>query len=241
VLRTSLLPGQLKAIAYNQSHRSGSVRFFEIDHVFLPAPEGQVLPDEREFLAVALAGSEAPEAVAVLDVLADALALPNVQLVAAEPPGLHPTRSADVVIAGRTRGQVGEVDPRVLEAYGVDGRVAWIQLDLGEVLNGPHGSRHYTPVRKFPSSDVDLAFVVNEDVPAAQVETSIRKAGGSLLVEVALFDVYRGEGLGDGVRSLTYRLRFQAPDRTLTDTEVAEVRQACIDQVAAKTGGELRS
>lgn len=240
VLRTSLLPGQLKAIAYNQSHRSDDVRFFEIDHVFLPAPDDQVLPDEREYLAVALAGAEAPAAVAVLDVLAEALALPNLQLLPAEPAGLHPTRSAEVVIAGRTRGQVGEVDPGVLEAYGVQGRVAWLQLDLGEVLNGPHGNRRYRPVSKFPSSDVDLAFVVGDDVSAAQVEGTLRKAGGSLLVDLALFDVYRGEGLGSGVRSLTYRLRFQAPDRTLTDRELAEVRQACIDLAAAKAGATLR-
>jgi phenylalanyl-tRNA synthetase beta chain len=241
VLRTSLLPGQLKAIAYNQSHRSDPVRFFEIDHVFLPAAEGQVLPDEREYLAVALAGEEAPAAVAILDVLDRALALPNLQLTPADLPGLHPTRSAEVVIAGRTRGQVGEVDPGVLAAYGVQGRVAWLQLDLGEVLNGPHGTRRYTPVSKFPSSDVDLAFVLADGVQAAQVEASIRKAGGSLLAGLELFDIYRGEGLETGERSLTYHLRFQAADRTLTDAEVAELRQACIQQVANKTGATLRS
>ncbi len=241
VLRTSLLPGQLKAIAYNQSHRSPDVRFFEIDHVFLPAPDGQLLPDEREYLAVAMAGEEATAAVAVLDLLDRALALPNMQLKAASPAGLHPTRSAEVVVAGRTRGVVGEVDPSVLEAYDVEGRVAWLELDLGAVLDGPHGNRRYTPVSKFPSSDIDLAFVANDDVAASQVEGSLRKGGGPLLVGLELFDVYRGAGVGDGERSLAYRLRFQATDRTLTDAEVAEVRQACIDQVAKKTGATLRA
>ena len=240
VLRTSLLPGQLKAIAYNQSHRNGAVRFFEIDHVYLPAPAGQVLPDEREFLAVALSGEEAPAAVAVLDLLERALALPNVQLKAASPPGLHPTRTAEVVIAGRTRGHVGEVDPMSLENYGVEGRVAWLELDLGAVLDGPHGTRRYTPVSKYPSSDVDLAFEVPDEVAAAQVAGSLRKAGGALLRQVELFDVYRGDGVREGARSLAYRLRFQADDRTLTDAEVAEARQACIDTVAAQQGATLR-
>ena len=240
VLRTSLLPGQLKAIAYNQSHRNGAVRFFEIDHVYLPAPAGQVLPDEREFLAVALSGEEAPAAVAVLDLLERALALPNVQLKAASPPGLHPTRTAEVVIAGRTRGHVGEVDPMSLENYGVEGRVAWLELDLGAVLDGPHGTRRYTPVSKYPSSDVDLAFEVPDEVAAAQVAGSLRKAGGALLRQVELFDVYRGVGVREGARSLAYRLRFQADDRTLTDAEVAEARQACIDTVAAQQGATLR-
>ena len=240
VLRTSLLPGQLKAIAYNQSHRNPDVRFFEIDHVFLPAAEGEILPDEREHLAVAIAGEEAPAAVAVLDALDRVLALPNVQLSPSSPAGLHPTRSADVVIAGRTRGHVGEVDPAVLEAYGVEGRVAWLELDLGAVLDGPHGNRSYTPVSKFPSSDIDLAFVVGDDVAASRIEASLRKGGGALLTDVELFDVYRGPGVDDGARSLAYRLRFQATDRTLTDGDVADVRQACIDQVVKKTGGVLR-
>ena len=240
VLRTSLLPGQLKAIAYNQSHRNPDVRFFEIDHVFLPAAEGEILPDEREHLAVAIAGEEAPAAVAVLDALDRALALPNVQLSPSSPAGLHPTRSADVVIAGRTRGHVGEVDPAVLEAYGVEGRVAWLELDLGAVLDGPHGNRSYSPVSKFPSSDIDLAFVVGDDVAASRIEASLRKGGGALLTDVELFDVYRGPGVDDGARSLAYRLRFQATDRTLTDGDVADVRQACIDQVVKKTGAVLR-
>lgn len=241
VLRTSLLPGQLKAIAYNQSHRNPDVRFFEIDHVFLPAEEGSPLPDEREYLAVALAGEEAPAAVAVLDALDRALALPNLQLRSDRAPGLHPTRTAEVVVAGRSRGHVGEVDPVVLEAYGVHGRVAWLELDLGGLLDGPHGSRRYTPVSKFPSSDIDLAFVLAGTVAASQVEASLRKGGGELLVGLELFDVYRGPGVDEGSRSLTYRLRFQAKDRTLTDDEIGAVRQSCIDQVAAKTGATLRA
>lgn len=240
VLRTSLLPGQLKAIAYNQSHRSTDVSFFEIDHVYLPSPDGQLLPDEREYLSVALAGREAPAAVAMLDLLERSLALPNVKLKPAAPAGLHATRSAEVVIAGRTRGVIGEVDPTVLENYGVTGRVAWIELDLGAILEGPHGNRKYAPVSKYPSSEIDLAFEVSDDVAAANVAASLRKGGGALLQDVELFDVYRGKGTVDGVRSLAYRLRFQAPDRTLTDAEVAEARQSCIDIVAKQHGATLR-
>jgi phenylalanyl-tRNA synthetase beta chain len=199
-----------------------------------------LLPDEREFLAVALADEEAPAAVAVLDLLERALALPNVQLKPASPAGLHPTRTAEIIIAGRTRGHVGEVDPAALENYGVEGRVAWLELDLGAVLGGPHGNRKYTPVSKYPSSDIDLAFEVADEVAAAQVAASLRKGGGALLREVELFDVYRGDGVTRGARSLAYRLRFQADDRTLTDVEVAEARQACIDTVAKQQGATLR-
>ena len=241
VLRTSLLPGQLRAIAHNQRNFNGNVRFFEIGHVFLPPPEGQLLPDEREYLAVALSGEEAPAAVAVLDLLAEALALPAVELRNAELPGLHPTRAAEVAVAGRPRGVVGEVDPAVSETCGVAGRVAWLQLDLGEILDGPRARRRHRPVSKYPPSDVDLAFVVSDGTAAAQVERSLKAAGGALLVSLELFDVYRGPGVPDGSRSLAYRLRFQAQDRTLTDAEVAEARQRCIDETSRRTGATLRS
>ncbi len=241
VLRTSLLPGQLRAVAYNQRHFNDDVRLFEIGNVYLPAPAGQMLPDEREFMAVALSGAEAPDAVAVLDLLAAALALPAVDLRAGAPPGMHPTRSAEVVVAGRARGVVGEVAFEVLEGCGVAGRVAWLQLDLRSVLDGPRARRRYRPVSKYPPSDVDLAFVVPDSVAAAQVERALRASAGSLLARVGLFDSYRGPGVPEGSRSLAYRLRFQAPDRTLTDAEVAEIRRRCIDGVSRRAGAALRA
>lgn len=241
VLRPSLLPGQLRAVSYNQRHFNPAVRFFEIGHVYLPPPEGRLLPDEPEYLAVTLAGEEAPAATAVLSVLAEALALPGLVLRAEARPGLHPTRSAAVSVAGRPVGEVGEADPAVLERFGITGPVGWLQLDLTAVLGGPHGNRTYKPVSKYPPSDVDLAFAVPDEVAAAAVERSLRSGGGELLAEVELFDVYRGPGLPPGARSLAYRLRFQAPDRTLTDAEVSRLRQSCIDRVAAKTAAPLRT
>ena len=244
VLRTSLMPGQLKSIAYNQSHRTAPPRFFEAGTVFL-TPElndrGEPLPDEHEYLAVALAGEEAPAAIAVLNLLSEALALPNVQLRTADDlAGMHPTRSAEVVIAGRPRGAVGEVAPSVLKNFEVEGRVAWLQLDLTEVLNGPHGKRSYRPVSKYPSSDMDLAFAVAEDVGADRVRNTINKAGGDLLVDLALIDAYRGAGVDQGQRSLAFRLRFQATDRTLSDEDITSAREAIIAAVAKQNGGVLR-
>ncbi|MDH3708029.1 MAG: phenylalanine--tRNA ligase subunit beta, partial [Acidimicrobiia bacterium] len=240
VLRTSLLPGQLKAIAYNQSHRSGPVRLFEIGHVYLPPGPDDELPDEREHLAVALAGGDATDAVAVLHLLESALALPNLRLVPSESPGLHPTRTAELSVAGQVRGFVGEIDPSVAASYDVHGRVGWIELDLGAVLTGPHGTRRYRRVSKHPSSDIDLAFVVADAVAASDVAGQIRKAAGPLLVDLELFDVYRGDGVAEGHRSVAYRLRFQAPDRTLTDDEVGAQRSAVIVGVEQALGATLR-
>ena len=238
VLRTSLLPGLLKAVAYNESHRNAGVSLFEIGHVYgVPAP-GEPLPDEREMLGVALAGRDATAARAVWDELAAALAWPELALAAGEHPGMHPTRTLLVGDDGAL-GSLGEVDPGVLEAHGIDGRVAWLELDLDGLLALPCGERRYRPVSRFPSSDIDLAFVVDDAIPAAAVERTLREAAGDLLADLRLFDVYRGASIGDGARSLAYSLRLQAPDRTLTDREVGEVRQRCIDAIESAFDAKL--
>jgi phenylalanyl-tRNA synthetase beta chain len=95
-------------------------------------------------------------------------------------------------------------------------------------------------VSRFPSSDIDLAFEVPEPVPAGAVEATLRSAGGDLLSEVRLFDVFRGGALGEGTRSLAYALRFQAPDRTLTDAEVGQARTQLIEAVEQAHGATLR-
>jgi phenylalanyl-tRNA synthetase beta chain len=240
VLRTSLLPGLLKALAYNASHRNHGVGLFEIGHVYRPPATPQPLPDEREHLAVAQAGAEAPAAVDVLGVIVGVLGHEH-ELVAAELPGLHPTRSARIRVQGEDVGAVGEVDPDVLAGFGVPERVAWLELDLGWLLELPGAEHGYRSVSRFPSSDVDLAFEVDESVPAAAVERALRAANGELVVSVQLFDVYRGPGVADGSRSLAYRLRLQAPDRTLTDADVAAVRAQAIEAVQTAHAARLRA
>jgi len=154
---------------------------------------------------------------------------------------MHPTRSADVVIAGKVRGHVGEIDPAVCEAFNIEGRVAWLELDLGSVLNGPYGNRKYSPVSKYPSSDIDLAFEVPDAIPAATIAGAMRKGGGKQLAALELFDTYRGAGVADGSRSLAFRLRFQATDRTMTDDEIGELRDSCIAAAQKQDGVTLRA
>src|SRR5207244_4972826 len=133
-LRTSLLPGLLRAVAFNAGHRNPGVHLFEIGHVYGCPPPGQQLPDERERLAAALAGADAAEAVAVLRTLLDALRIAGLNLVAAEAPGLHPTRTGLVVAGEEPIGVVGEVAGEVLEAHGIDERVGWLDIDLEALL-----------------------------------------------------------------------------------------------------------
>jgi phenylalanyl-tRNA synthetase beta chain len=239
VLRTSLLPTLLKAVAFNQAHRAADIALFEVGHVFgVPADAAQPLPDERELLGAVVA--DAVAAKRVFDLIDQEFDL-GASLVADSPPGLHPTRTARVVLGDAEAGHIGEVDPAVLEAWGVEGRVGWLSLDLGVLLPSAPRYRAARPISRYPSSDIDLAFVVADAVPAAAVAAAVRSAAGDLLDSLTLFDVFRDpERLGAARRSLAYRLRFQAPDRTLTDAEVAEVRTRIIDTAKSTVGAVIR-
>lgn len=256
ILRRSLRPGLLRAVAFNLDRRQDRVHLFEVGTIFHPAdgsrPVERVeaerwLPDELEVLTVVLAGggADATSATRLWHALADALRLAATILVATDDgPGLHPTRTAAIIgaggAAGASLGAVGEIDPDVLAGLGIAGRVGILELDLRRLLAEPRRRDEAVPVSRFPSSEIDLAFAVPEDVPAGNVEATLRATAGELLERVSLFDAYRGTGLAEGTRSLAFRLRFTAPDRTLTDAEVATVRQACIDAVTGASGATLR-
>ena len=244
ILRTSLLPGLVGALATNAARRNTGVGLWEIGSVFQRPADGDAeaeLPDEREWLGAALGGQDAAAAVRVWRAVEEALALPGVKIVSSPIPGIHPTRSALLVGPdGEDIGTVGEVDPAVLERHGVAERVGWLELDLDIVFALPHGETRYRPISRYPSSDIDLAFAVDEFIAATDVEATLRQAAGDHLAWIKLFDVYRGTGIADGRRSLAYTLRLEAQDRTLTDAELAEIRQRCIDAVEAAHGATLR-
>jgi len=138
-------------------------------------------------------------------------------------------------------GVVGEVDPETLLEYDlVHTRAGWLELDLLKLAAAPRRPLVARPVSRFPSSDVDLAFVVADSVPAAAIEAALGQAAGELCESVVLFDTYRGASVGEGSRSLAYRLRFCALERTLTDGEVAELRSQCIAAVERQFQATLR-
>ncbi|MEZ5379754.1 MAG: phenylalanine--tRNA ligase subunit beta [Acidimicrobiales bacterium] len=257
ILRTSLLPGLVKAVASNQARSNDGVRLFELGRVYLRNPKtlddpvAAPLPIEPERLGLVWAGADAGDAVRVFQQIAGVLGLANIRLdnadgpasIAAKPvlAGLHPYRTAEIVLRGRTIGAVGEIDPGVLEAFDVEGRVAWVGFDLDPVFAAMETVPKATPVSVYPASELDLAFVVTDDIAASTVAGTLYKTGGALLRSVEVFDVFRSESLGADRRSLAYRLRFQADDRTLTDADLTGLRDQLIAAVAKRHKAELRS
>ncbi len=239
VLRASLRPGLLAAVKYNSDRRRTALRLFETGRVWGRDPGGGELPAETDQLAVVMAG-EAPAAVTVWQEISRSMFFEKAEIRNAPVPGLHGTRSAVILIEDERIGALGEVAPEVLERFGIEERIAVLECELTALLERHILDPPYRPPSRFPSSDFDLSFALPDEIPASALETALRGASTDLLEQLRLFDVFRSESLGEGRRSLAWRLRLQAHDRTLTDAEVAEVRSACID-AAKHLGAELRS
>jgi len=253
ILRPSLLPGVLRAVAHNNAHGNPDVALFELGRVFGPPEAGNTLPRERLHLATARAGRfvrtphepdrdvSVYDLTAVVEALAGELRLADWRLQADAPAGLHPARAAAIVVDGARVGAVGEVDPEVSKAMALPEPTVALEIDADALLGGRRTPRTSTPVSRFPASTIDLAFVVADDVAAGAVLRLLRAVGGELLEQVRLFDVFRSDALGAGKVSLAFALQFRAIDRTLTDAEVGELRTQCIDAVVSEFGAELRA
>jgi phenylalanyl-tRNA synthetase beta chain len=238
VLRTSLRPGLLKAVAFNASHRREGAALYEIGHVY--PPSAAELPAEHEALGVVLAGRDAMAAMGVWREVATTMGF-GARVDQSRPPaGLHPTRSATLSLGKDVIGAVGEVHPDVLDAFEIDERVAVLELNLSVLLANEPKTATWRPISRYPSSDVDFAFAAPDTVAAEKVGKAIRQGGGALVADVELFDVYRGPGVAEGSRSLAYRVRLQADDRTLSDADLAAVREKVI-AATAKLGVTLRT
>ncbi|MHB1509886.1 MAG: phenylalanine--tRNA ligase subunit beta [Acidimicrobiales bacterium] len=252
-LRPALLAGLLMAVRHNVGHRQAYVRLFEIGDVFRAPDVTGGLPVEQERIALVLAG-ETDDAVAAVQAwraIEEALGLCEIEFrqqdegtaVPPELAGLHPTRSCRLVLSsdGAVLGSLGEVDPDVISSFALPHpRIGWLELDMVRLLGAPRRSTQARPVSRYPSSDVDLAFVVEQSTPAAQVRDILQAAGTELCESVELFDVYRGPGLRAGERSLAFRMRFCAVDHTLTDAEVAELRRQSLEAVESALPARLR-
>jgi phenylalanyl-tRNA synthetase beta chain len=252
VLRFTALPGLLRAIAHNQRHGVADVHLYEIGSVWWTSP-GRKLPKERAVVAGALTGSwhrpgwndrgpalDVFDAKGVLESVVEEMGVSRFKVRAADLPWLQPGRSAEVLVGGDVVGWLGEVHPRVLDAYECAGPVAVFELYLKPLLKAARDVRPFVDLPRFPGVKIDLAIVVDESVTAERVEQAMRSAGGKLLGEVRLFDVYRGEGVAPGSKSLAFSLVYRDPERTLTDAEVSGAHEKLVRKVTGAVGGEIR-
>jgi phenylalanyl-tRNA synthetase beta chain len=252
-LRTTLLGSLLDVAQRNRARGAGALRLFEAGAVYLPA--GAEFPREPYHVAALLTGAVRPPtwleaspptadffaAKAALAGLLDALRVEwGVQVAETPEPFLHPGKAAQILVAGELSGWIGEIHPQVAAGWELSDPIAAFELDLDAVAQRVHATR-YRDVTSFPEVREDLAVVVADAVSAADVTAVVGRAGGSLLQSVEVFDVYRDPSrIGPGNVSLALRLSFRAPDRTLTDEEVAAQRQKISAALSDQLDGRVR-
>jgi phenylalanyl-tRNA synthetase beta chain len=246
VLRTSLRPSLLKTLAENVRRQEDGLALFEVGLIYLPR-EGD-LPDEQPLLAFVLAGPRGRsswlgtnepydffDGKGIVEAIAERLRL-AFDFTRSADPFYHPGRAAEVRRDGAVIGTLGEVAPEVCAAFDLSGRVVYGELQVRALVND--AVPVYQPVSRFPDVVQDIALVVDEAVEAEKIRATL--AGGRFVQEVRLFDVYRGEPLPPGKKSLAFTLRFRAPDRTLTEEEVSRIRTGLVERLEQQFGATLR-
>lgn len=253
VMRKSLLATVLEIVERNANLRA-RIALFEIGPIFHTSEAGP-LPDELQRLVLAITGPRGMsnwddaetspfdfyDMKGMVSSLLNSLGLWELQYEVGEHPSFHPGKSSKIMFGDRQLGVFGELHPQVQAQYDLGNhpvQAASINLDLlYELVPERFDSK---PVPAYPPVLEDLAFIVNEGTPASQVETLIRQTGGKLLSSLSLFDVYRGEQIGAGKKSLAYQLTYQHPERTLTDEEVTKLRERIVKRLAQELDAQLR-
>ncbi len=250
ILRPTIVGSLLDAAAANMARGARDLGLFESAAVY--RAHATEPSDEHHALAALVTGRLTPRSWSGDAVTADVFAAKALvaavldtlrvqwSVAPASWPFLHPGRSAEVLAGDVRLGFVGEIHPLVTAAWDIEQPVAAFALDLGKVIAAAPGEAQYADVVSFPPIRQDLAVILDEEVPAGRVAEVIGRAGGELLARAEVFDVYTGAQVGEGRRSLAFALTFRAPDRTLTDEDVAPVREAIVGALRDELGGELR-
>ncbi|MGG4000003.1 phenylalanine--tRNA ligase subunit beta [Anoxybacillus kestanbolensis] len=252
VLRQILVPHLLEAASYNRARQVENVALYEIGSVYLANGENE-LPNEKERLAGVLTGvwhahlwqgeKKAVDfyvAKGIVDGLFALLGLENrVEYKQAKREHLHPGRTADILLDGKMVGFVGQLHPNVQKQFDLKETYVF-ELDLEALLKAEVADIRYTAIPRFPSITRDIALVVDEHVVAGELQKAIIAAGGELLKDVSIFDVYKGDRLPEGKKSIAFSLRYYDPERTLTDEEVTNVHEQVIKAVEQQFGATLR-
>ncbi|MCL6450482.1 MAG: phenylalanine--tRNA ligase subunit beta [Acetobacteraceae bacterium] len=255
VLRTTLVPGLLGVLAYNASRGSASLAAYELGSVYLSQsipPDS--LPEERPMVAAAAAGEPAPRGwlgprfpadffflKGAVEAVLGALGICGAVFEPCAHPLLEPGRAARIRVGSAELGYLGELSSRLVEEYRLPAPAAVFELDGRPLCELCRLVPAFQPLPRFPAVARDISLVVREGLASAEVESVIGRAAGELLEALVPFDVYRGEGVPAGCRSLAYSLTFRARDRTLTDAEVDEALDRVRKALVGELGAVLRS
>ena len=249
VMRTTLLPGLLKSAAVNVSRKISDVNLFETGKVFLPG-DGSI-PDQPERLGFIGVGRrnldwgelsrevDFRDATGLWFLIANGLNVQRTRISPIVSPAFHPGRAAQIIVADETIGTIGELHSRVTASFGLEGRVIAGEIALDNILK-QITPFEYRPPSQYPPIIFDLAFEAEETLPAGSILEAIDIAASDVLESRAIFDLFSGDPIPQGRKSIAVRLTLRSHNRTLTDKEVTPIRRRIVREVETRTGAELR-
>lgn len=241
VMRTTMAGSMLEILARNYNYRNKSAKLFELGKTYRPNGPGE-LPDEPQTLMLGMYGGvDFYDIKGVCEEIFERLHIANVEYEAvADDPVYHPGRTAKVIINGKRAGIIGEVHPAVLRNFDIGTKAYMGELDFDALFKAADHNIKYKPLTKFPAVTRDFSILTDKMTPVAEIEKVMKKAGGKLLTHLELSDVYTGEQIPDGKKSVMYKAEFKAPDRSLTGEEADNLHAKIVKALGEKLGAELR-
>lgn len=243
IMRTTPLNGMLTSLATNYNRRNKDVRLYELGNIYLPkALPVTELPEERMQLTFGMYGEgDFFTMKGVVEELFDRLGLDQNR--SYEPDSqksfLHPGRQANIVYDGVVAGYMGEVHPEVCDNYNIGTRVYVAVIDMPEVVSRATFERKYVGIARFPAVTRDISMLMKKEVLVGQIEEAIRKRGGQYLESYELFDIYEGEQIQEGYKSVAYSITFRAKDKTLEEKDITEAMNRILKELET-LGAQLR-
>ena len=244
-MRTTLIADALKVMATNLKHKNKNVKIFEIDKVYLPKELPLTgLPEERKKMVLAMSGDDA-DFYRLKEIVENIFEICRVEggidVVAGGEPYFHPGRKALMMLGDKLVAQLGEIHPDVQENFGIPEKVYVAQMDMESLFEASGTKIRFAPLPKYPAIERDIAITVDKDAEAGTIRKAILKNGGKYIENVELFDVYEGEQLGKGKKSLAYALTFRSATGTLTDENIAKDMKRILANLETDFGAALRS
>ena len=243
VMRTTALPSMMEVVARNNNFNNEDVVLYEIAKIYLPKESNNELPEEKNVLTVGAYGST--DFYALKGICENILKLAGVKATYraySESAAYHPGRCAQIVAEnGDVIGIFGQAHPLMAENYGMNLPVMIAELDFDGIFAIANTKKAYKSLPKYPATTRDFSFVCDEEMEVGAIEGVMAKAGGALVENVALFDIYRGAQVGEGKKSVSLRVTLRAADRTLTVEEADKVSKKILNDLKFKMGLELRS
>lgn len=241
MMRTTIAGSMLEILSRNYNYRNKTAKLFELGKTYRPNGAGE-LPDEPQTLMLGMYGGvDFYDIKGVCEAVFEKLHIKDAEFESAsDSPVYHPGRTARIIINGKAAGIIGEVHPAVLRNFEIGTRAYMGELDFSALFEAADHNVKYVPLTRFPAVTRDFSILTDKSTPVAQIEKVMKKAGGKLLTHLELSDVYTGEQIPEGKKSVMYKAEFKAPDRSLTGEEADNLHSRIVKALGAQLGAELR-